>query len=241
MDVYNAFLQGDLEEEIFMTILEGLGNLGGDNMVCKLHKSLYGLKHATRQGNHKDNKCSHTSWILIEHFKLKDLGVMKYFLGMEVSRSDDGIVINQRKYALELINDMSLSGARPVSTPFEHNLKLITKEYDDSVAKQSEGVDTVKDPLMKNPTKYKRLQPKESHYQAAIRIVRYIKSNPREGLFMPRNNELEVKAYCDSDWASCIINRRSVTGYCVKLGRFHGDHENRRRCLAHLLSQSTGQ
>ncbi|XP_071723317.1 uncharacterized mitochondrial protein AtMg00810-like [Rutidosis leptorrhynchoides] len=182
---------------------------------------------------------------LHRHFKLKDLGVMKYFLGMEVSREDDGIVINQRKYALELINDMSLSGARPVITLFEQNLKFTTKEYDDFIAKQSGGVDTVKDPLMKDPTKYKRLvgrllyltitrpdicfainhvsqfmkQPKKSHYQAAIRIVRYIKSNPGEGLFMIRNNELEMKAYCDSDWASCIINRRSVTGYCVKLGK----------------------
>ncbi|XP_071724613.1 uncharacterized mitochondrial protein AtMg00810-like [Rutidosis leptorrhynchoides] len=201
---------------------------------------------------------------LHKNFKLKDLGTMKCFLGMEVSRSDSGIVINQRKYALELINNMSLSGARLVSTPFERNLKLATKEYDDFVTKQSGGDNIVEDPLMKDPRKYKRLvgrllyltiirsdicyavnhvsqfmkQPKESHYQAAIRIVRYIKVNPGEGLFIPRENELKVEAYCDSDWASCVISRRSVTGYCVKLGKSLISWRSRKQ---KTISRSSGE
>ncbi|XP_071723000.1 uncharacterized mitochondrial protein AtMg00810-like [Rutidosis leptorrhynchoides] len=181
---------------------------------------------------------------LHDHFKLKDLGDLKYFLGMEISRSDSGIVMNQRKYALELINDTGLSAVRPVSTPFEQNSKLTTKEYDDLIEKQSDGRIRTIDQLLDDPGKYKRLvgrllyltitrpdiaysvnhisqfmhQPKESHFQAALRIVKYVKRNPGKGLFMQKENSLEIRAYCDSDWASCILSQRSITGYCIKLG-----------------------
>ncbi|XP_071723866.1 uncharacterized mitochondrial protein AtMg00810-like [Rutidosis leptorrhynchoides] len=180
--------------------------------------------------------------ILHSHFKLKDLGDLKYFLGVEISRSDQDIVMNQRKYAMELISELGLSGAKPVCTPFEQNLKLTTKEYDDLIEKQTEGKAKSKDKLMKDPRKFKRLvgrllyltitrpdicysvnhisqfmhQPKESHYQATIRIVRYIKGEPGKGLLMKRENSLILQAYCDSDWASCILNRRSTTGYCIR-------------------------
>ncbi|XP_071723249.1 uncharacterized mitochondrial protein AtMg00810-like [Rutidosis leptorrhynchoides] len=181
---------------------------------------------------------------LHNNFKLKDLGTLKYFLGMEIGRSDHGIVMNQSKYALELISDMGLSGSKTVSTPFELNLKLTSKEYDDFIEKQSGGKQKSTDKLLDDPKKFKRLigrllyltitrpdisysvnhisqfmhRPKDSHYQAALRIIRYVKKDPGQGLFMPKINKLEVKAYCDSDWASCILERKSVTGFCVKLG-----------------------
>ncbi|KAF5452069.1 hypothetical protein F2P56_027104 [Juglans regia] len=62
-------------------------------------------------------------------------------------------------------------------------------------------------------------QPSSSHLTAAYRILRYIKSAPAQGLLLPSSSQLQLTAYCDSDWASCPDSRRSTTGYCVFLGQ----------------------
>ena len=68
-----------------------------------------------------------TKQFLHKHFHIKDLGDLKYFLGIEVSTSKNGIFISQRKYALEVIEDAGLSGAAPINTPMERGLKLSDK------------------------------------------------------------------------------------------------------------------
>lgn len=70
---------------------------------------------------------------LQRQFKIKDLGELKYFLGIKAARSHKGIILNQRKYALELISDLGLSGAKCVQTPQEKNTKFTSKDFDDKV------------------------------------------------------------------------------------------------------------
>lgn len=142
MDVYNAFLQGDLNEEVYMDLPLGFNHLGGKGVVCKLTKSFYGLKQASRQWNIKLTTALLTSGfqqshfdyslftrhqgrsivvvlvyvddlliigndhvlilemkkILKDSFKIKDLGDLRYFLGIEFARNDTGIIMHQRKY-----------------------------------------------------------------------------------------------------------------------------------------------
>lgn len=61
-------------------------------------------------------------------------------------------------------------------------------------------------------------KPKQSHMSDAIRIVRYIKNQPRLGLKFPKEFDLQLRAYCDSGWAGCHETRKSIIDICIKMG-----------------------
>lgn len=79
--------------------------------------------------------------LLDYQFKMKDLGDLKFFLGLEVARAANSISLCQRKYTFEVLNDACMLGCKPAKTPMDQNLKL--NKY--------EGTD------LKNPSSYRRL------------------------------------------------------------------------------------
>ena len=76
--------------------------------------------------------------------------ILNFFLGIRITRSEFVILLNQRKYALELISGTGLSGAKPVNTPLETTLKLIKEEYDEMTR-------VVNDPIHQDVTVYQFL------------------------------------------------------------------------------------
>ncbi|GJS23768.1 retrovirus-related pol polyprotein from transposon TNT 1-94 [Tanacetum coccineum] len=153
LDINNAFLHGDLHEEVYMTIPQGYSKQLPPNTICKLTKSLYRLKQANRQMFHKlttflltigfQQSYADTSLFTLSqgsHFtalllyfddillvgnhqrvinSIKDLGPPHYYLGIEILRNSHGLVMSQRKYALELLKCGNVLNDKPILTPLD--------------------------------------------------------------------------------------------------------------------------
>ncbi|CAH9142426.1 unnamed protein product, partial [Cuscuta epithymum] len=173
MDVHNAFLHGDLGEEVYMKPPPGFFS-SRPGVVCRLQKSLYGLRQAPRcwlaklaaalksygfsqsysdyslfslqrgsvhlhvliyvddlilAGNDSSVIAQFKSY-LHSCFHMKDLGMLKYFLGIEVARNSEGLLLCQRKYTLDIITKTGLLGAKPVDFPMEQNHALAASMSD---------------------------------------------------------------------------------------------------------------
>ncbi|XP_060200219.1 uncharacterized mitochondrial protein AtMg00810-like [Lycium barbarum] len=237
----------------------------GENLVDRLVKSLYGLKQQSQHDHSLFTKHSKQGTVIIlvyvddmliagdsleqiletktalqNAFKMKDLGELKYFLGIEFARSSKGITMHKRKYALELTSEAGLAASKPANTPIDINVKLTSRQYDETI---KDKVYIEEDPLT-DQSGYHRLirkllyltvtrpdisfavqtlsqflqDPKKSHMDVALRIMRYIKKQPGQGLLLSSKFRNEITEFCDADWASCPITRRFVTGFMIKFG-----------------------
>jgi hypothetical protein len=271
MDVKNAFLHGDLQEEVYMDIPPGFELSEQKGKVLRLRRSLYGLKQSPRawfdrfrkailiKGFHQSN-ADHTLFYkhaenkvailivyvddivitgdnqkeiddlkchLAQEFEVKDLGHLRYFLGIEVSRGSKGIFLSQRKYTLDLLRETGMHGCRPVATPIEQNHRLSSdmgtpvdqEHYKRLVGKLIYLSHTRPDIAFAVSVVSQFMHdPKTTHLDALNRILKYLKGCPGKGLLYTKQGSLQVECYTDADWAGSLDDRRSTSGYCAFVG-----------------------
>jgi hypothetical protein len=182
----------------------------------KMTAILIYVDHIVLTGNDMP-EISRVKAFLDSKFSIKDIGPLKYFLGLEIARSKSGLLLNQRKYCLELIDEYVLLGCKPSPTPIDPSTKLSSTQRE----------------LLSDPSKFRRIvgrllyltntrpdisfavqqlsqfmsQPCLPHFEAALRILRYLKNSPGLGLLYPTTNNFKVQAFSDSDWAACPNTR----------------------------------
>ncbi|XP_048447545.1 uncharacterized mitochondrial protein AtMg00810-like [Pyrus x bretschneideri] len=159
---------------------------------------------------------------------MKDLGGLKYFLGIEVARSKQGIFLSQRKYVLYLLAETGMLDCKLANTPIVQNHHFVVHP----------------DQVPTNRDRYQRLvgrliylshtkpdiayavsvvsqfmhSPSEAHMGAVERILRYLKSSPGRGIMFSKNDHYRIEGYTDVDWAGNVTNRRFTSGYFTFVG-----------------------
>ncbi|KAL0383206.1 UNVERIFIED_CONTAM: Retrovirus-related Pol polyprotein from transposon TNT 1-94 [Sesamum calycinum] len=207
--------------------------------VCKLNGSLYGLKQASRQWNQEfTSKIASFGFVQSKHdyclftkgygYDFWTLVRAKYFLGVEIARSSQGIIVIRAKYTNDIVSDIRMQYARPTTTPVPPGIKF----------SQDAGS------RLSSPELYRRLVghllylkftrpnishatkqlsqflqfPYQQHWDAATHLVWYLNGSINKGLFFSATSPLTLKAYFDADWACCVDSHRSLTGYGIFLG-----------------------
>ena len=272
MDVKNAFLHGDLQEEVYMDQPPGYEDTGHLGCVCRLCKALYGLKQAPRAwhdkiaeylitigfrmadadhslyvrvsdrgivvitiyvddlivGGDKEDEIEHVKGLLRQKFEMKDLGDLRYFLGIEIIRTPDGIWMSQRQYAMDMLSKYGMADCKPISVPLDQNGKVSTDAgcvlEDPTMYKKMVGsliYITISRPDLSYAvglvSQYMQV-PRKPHLDCVRHILRYLRATVDYALFYAADVPLHVYGYTDADWAGSVSDRRSTSGFMFSFG-----------------------
>ncbi|KAL9252498.1 Retrovirus-related Pol polyprotein from transposon RE2-like protein, partial [Drosera capensis] len=272
MDVKSAFLNGKLQEKVYVEQPPGFEGYEHPEYVYRLDKALYGLKQAPRAWyetlstflcenkfergkvdttlflkRHKDHillvqifvddiifgctndkLCERFAELMKSKFQMSLMGELKYFIGLQVQQLKGGIFINQSKYLQNTIKKYGLDNASHMKTPMSTSIK-IEKDEPRKKINQTMYRGIIGSLLYLTASRpdiqyavcvYARYQsdPKESHYTALKRILRYLKATPNLGIWYLRELDFTLIGYSDADFAGCIVDRKSTSGSCQFIG-----------------------
>nr|GEV07559.1 putative reverse transcriptase, RNA-dependent DNA polymerase [Tanacetum cinerariifolium] len=165
---------------------------------------------------------------LCVEFKIKDLRNLRYFLGIDVMRSPQGIFICQKKYIPDLLAETGMIDCKPADTPMITNQKLFIKtkaklankdRYQRMVGKLIYLSHTRPDIAYAVGVVSQHMhQPQVDHMHAVLRIVRYLKRTTSHGVLLKTNGHLYIQIFTDADWARDKGNRTSTFGYFSLVG-----------------------
>ena len=168
-----------------------------------------------------------TEWVrrlLPKEFEVKDLGNLRYFLGMEIAQSRNGISVSQRKYTLNLLRETSMLGCKPVVTPMDPARKGRGEEESSPTNKDRcqnlmekliylthtrpniTFTLTMASCFMNNPTEY--------YMKTVNRILQYLKGTSGRGLHFGKHSNRGIEVFTDANWAGSVTDRKSTIGYC---------------------------
>ena len=276
MDVKTAFLNGDLDEEVYMEQPTGFVEAGKEDLVCKLNKSIYGLKQASRQwylkfdkiitqNGFKENtvdrciylRVSGSSYIflvlyvddillasndpdlLIEtkhmlstHFDMKDLGEASYVLGIKIlrDRANGVLKLSQRAYIERILKRFNMQNCKSTRAPIVKGDKF-SKAQCPQNDDEREEMRTIPYSSVVGSLMYAQVctrpdiafvvgllgrylsNPGSQHWKAAKKVLRYLQGTKDLMLTYQRTSLLDVVGFCDADFAGCIDDKKSTTGY----------------------------
>ncbi|GJW93339.1 retrovirus-related pol polyprotein from transposon TNT 1-94 [Tanacetum coccineum] len=240
MDVKSAFLNGFINEEVYVSQPRGFVDFKKPNHVYKLKKAFYGLKQAPKDWydrlksflpEHKYTMgliCDDFSKIMHDEFEMSMMGELNFFLGLQIKQLEDSIFFNQSKYIKEMLKKFDLEDAKHTKTPMSSETKLTKDEDDESIdnTKYRGMIGSLlyltasRPNIMFSVCLWDRFQedPKSSHLEAIKRIFRYIKGTTHLGLWYPKGTGVETIVYADSDHAGDYVDRKSTSGVCTFMG-----------------------
>lgn len=163
-------------------------------------------------------------------FAVKDLGDLHYFLGIEVNKSSEGVVLTQKRYILDLLKRVNMEKCKPVDTPMLTSEKLTRAGGDNmtnagatnyrSIVGALQYLTLTRPDISFSADKvYQFLSiPTTQHWMTVKRILLYLKHTVSMGLLINKSSSVIVSTFSDANWAWCPDDRRSTGGYAVLFG-----------------------
>ena len=163
---------------------------------------------------------------MMKEFDMSDLGLLHYFLGLQIMQTDDGIFISQEKYAVDLLKRHNMLRCKSFSTPMNTNEKL---SLSDGTTKANEKLfrslvgglmylSHTRPYIMFPVILISRFMhtPSVHHLGTAKRVLRYIQATSNFGIWYKPVSCFKLFGFTDSDWAGFVDDRKSTSGYILK-------------------------
>nr|GEX49674.1 uncharacterized mitochondrial protein AtMg00810-like [Tanacetum cinerariifolium] len=228
MDVKSAFPFGTIDEEVYVMQPPGFQDLEFPHRVYKVEKAMYGLHQALRAwyddnifGSSNPKLCREFKALMHDKFQMSAMGELNFFLGLQVLQKKDGIFLSQDKYVGDILKKFGHTDIRAAKTPMDRE----NPRGNDGTGKDMElqvyrfmigslmYLTASRPDIMFDVCACARHQviPKECHLHAVKRIFRYLKGNPKLGLWYPKESSFDLVEYSDTDYGGGNQDRKSTT------------------------------